>query len=156
LAREGGKQTSLWHWQHFENPTALVEGSVMPVFSHLLDTSIDFDKIGQRVRAANMLGAPYSERDLTESADVAREQAERIAADIVSQGGSVQRGDVMTFDSQAVAVIAYLQRLGTDLTAPPAPTEPAPTEPAEGEPGAVEPPAEQVASVSNPSDSTSQ
>ena len=156
LAREGGKQTSLWHWQHFDNPTALVEGSVMPVFSHLLDTSIDFDKIGQRVRAANMLGAPYSERDLKESADVAREQAERIAADIVSQGGSVKRGDVMTFDSQAVAVIAYLQRLGTDLTAPPAPTEPAPTEPAEGEPGAVEPPADQVASVSNPSDSTSQ
>jgi cytochrome c oxidase cbb3-type subunit I/II len=151
LAREGGKQTSLWHWQHFENPTALVEGSVMPPFIHLLDTPIDFNKIGDRVRAANMLGAPYSERDLTESADVAREQAERIAADIVSQGGSVKRGDVMTFDSQAVAVIAYLQRLGTDLTAPPAPSEPA------GEaPAAEEPPAEQVASVSNPSSTTSQ
>jgi cytochrome c oxidase cbb3-type subunit I/II len=157
LAREGGKQTSLWHWQHFENPTALVEGSVMPPFVHLLDTPIDFDKIGERVWAANMLGAPYSERDLTESDAVAREQAERIAADIVSQGGSVKRGDVMTFDSQAVAVIAYLQRLGTDLTAPPAPTDAAPTDPeSSGDPAAEEPPAEQVASVSNPSDSTSQ
>jgi cytochrome c oxidase cbb3-type subunit I/II len=104
-----------------------------------------------------MLGAPYSERDLTKSDEVAREQAERIAADIVSQGGSVKRGDVMTFDSQAVALIAYLQRLGTDLTAPPAPTDSAPTEggPSE-ELAAEEPPAQQVASVSNPSNTSSQ
>lgn len=30
------------------------------------------------------------------------------------------RGSLMTFDSQAVALIAYLQRLGADLSAPPA------------------------------------
>ena len=46
-------------------------------------------------------------------------QAESIAADIVSKGGTVRRGKLMTFDTQAVALIAYLQRLGADLSAPP-------------------------------------
>jgi cytochrome c oxidase cbb3-type subunit I/II len=140
LAREGGnKQTSLWHWQHLDDPSLLVEGSVMPAYTHLLSTSLDFDKIADRVHAAHKLGAPY-DRELTESAEMARQQAERIAADIVSQGGTVRRGDVMTFDSQAVALIAYLQRLGTDLTAPVTP----PAAPAEA-PAAPVVPAESTA-----------
>ena len=120
LAREGGnKRTSSWHWQHLENPQKLVDGSVMPSFEHLLNASIDFDKIADRVHAAAMLGAPY-DRELTDSAEMARSQAERIAADIVSSGNPVKRPNgLMTLDSQAVALIAYLQRLGTDLTAPP-------------------------------------
>jgi cytochrome c oxidase cbb3-type subunit I/II len=144
LAREGGnKQTSLWHWQHLENPSILVEGSVMPSYIHLLETSIDFNKIQDRVDAAHMLGAPY-DRELTEAPEMARAQAERIAADIVSQGGTVNRGDVMTLDSQAVALIAYLQRLGTDLNAPPevANPEPAPAE-------ETQPASEPVAVVAN-------
>jgi cytochrome c oxidase cbb3-type subunit I/II len=138
LAREGGKQSSLWHWRHLERPQDIEETSVMPSFVHLLDTPIDFDKIADRVHAAHMLGAPY-ERELTDSAEMAKEQAERIAADIVSQGGSIRRGDLMTFDSQAVALIAYLQRIGTDIYATPEPAEPATTEPAESEPAESEP-----------------
>ncbi len=64
-----------------------------------------------------MLGAPY-DRELTEAPEMAREQAELIAADIVSQGGPVMRGELLTIDSQAVALIAYLQRIGTDIFAP--------------------------------------
>lgn len=86
---------------------------------------------------------------------MAREQAERIAADIVSQGGTVNRGDVMTLDSQAVALIAYLQRLGTDLNAPPEVAAPAEESPADGEQPAQADP-EQVAAVAiSSSDSTS-
>jgi cytochrome c oxidase cbb3-type subunit I/II len=152
LAREGGKQSSFWHWRHFERPQDINEDSVMPSYAHLLDTPIDFDKIADRVWAAHMLGAPY-DRELTESADMARAQAERVAADIVSQGGTIRRGDLMTFDSQAVALIAYLQRIGTDIFAPPTSEPAAPAAPpAESEPAASEP-AETVARVtptSNP------
>ncbi len=123
LAREGGKQSSVWHWRHFENPQSLNEQSVMPSYEHLLETAIDFNKVTDRVWAARMLGAPY-DFELTEAPAMARKQAERIAADIVTQGGTVSRGNVMTLDSQAVALIAFLQRIGTDITAPP---EPAPT-----------------------------
>ncbi|MEM9646596.1 MAG: hypothetical protein AAF989_16515, partial [Planctomycetota bacterium] len=48
--------------------------------------------------------------DPADSERVARAQAERIAADIVSQGGPA-----MAFEKQAVALIAYLQRVGVDL-----------------------------------------
>ncbi len=66
LAREGGKQSSVWHWLHLENPQAVNEDSVMPSYAHLLDTTIDFNKITDRVWAAHMLGAPY-DRELTEA-----------------------------------------------------------------------------------------
>lgn len=126
LAREGSTRSSLWHWLHLEDPRDefASPGSVMPSFAHLLGAKLDFDKLTERVEAAHSLGAPY-DRELSEAAAMAREQAERVAADIVSQGGPVERvlpgGErIMVMDTQAVALIAYLQRLGTDRFRPPA------------------------------------
>lgn len=133
MAREGGRQSNLWHYLHLENPQSVNEQSVMPSFVHLLDTSIDFEKITDRVWAAHQLGAPYDE-ELTNAPEMAKQQAEKIAADIASQGGPVKRGELMTYDSQVIALIAYLQRLGVDLFATPPSTEPTPsTEPIPGE-----------------------
>ena len=120
LAREGGKQSSHWHWQHLENPAKMSPGSTMPHFRHLLTRDLDFDKVTDRVKAAHLLGAPY-DRELTEAPDMARRQAEEVAAEIVKQGGPFKRGDTLVLNSQAVALIAYLQRLGVDLTRPAAP-----------------------------------
>lgn len=114
LAREGGLQSSFWHWRHFENPTSLSEGSVMPSYQHLLDEQLNFNAITERVRAATYLGAKYS-FDIDKSPEVARLQAEKIAAEIISQGGGVDRNGRLIKDSTAIALIAYLQRLGTDL-----------------------------------------
>ncbi|WP_345688582.1 cytochrome-c oxidase, cbb3-type subunit I [Novipirellula caenicola] len=142
LAREGGKQSSLWHWLHLEDPQQVSPGSVMPSYIHLLDTKINFDMIPDRVWAAQALGAPY-DFDIADSADIARKQAEVIAADVVSQGGPVQRGELMTFDTKAIALIAFLQRVGTDIFATPEPKakEETPADPATAE----EPAAEEVA-----------
>lgn len=122
LAREGGARSSNWHWTHFEDPQAVSEGSVMPSYEHLLNTSIDFKKVSDRVWAANLLGAPYDE-ELTEGPAMAEAQAEMIAAEIVSQGTKPMRTlpsgeELLVKDTQAVALIAYLQRLGTDLMKP--------------------------------------
>jgi cytochrome c oxidase cbb3-type subunit I/II len=114
LAREGGLQSSFWHWRHFENPTSLSEGSVMPSYQHLLNERLNFNAITDRVRAATYLGATYP-FDLDKSPEVARLQAEKIAAEIISQGGSVDYNGQLIKDSTAIALIAYLQRLGTDL-----------------------------------------
>lgn len=135
LAREGGKQSSVWHWVHFENPEQVSTGSVMPSYEHLLSTEIDFKKITDRVKAAHLLGAPY-DRELEEAPEMARQQAEAVAADIVKQGGPVKRGDILVMNTQAVALIAYLQRLGVDLNRPAAP------EPAAGADGQASPPAD--------------
>ncbi|TWU22218.1 hypothetical protein Pla52o_32730 [Novipirellula galeiformis] len=144
LAREGGKQSSLWHWLHFENPEQVSPGSVMPSYVHLLDTKLNFSQIADRVWAAQLLGAPY-DFELSEAADLARKQAEVLAADVVSQGGPVKRGEVMTFDSQAIALIAFLQRVGTDIFATPEPAA-KPEEPAEAAPAEATP-AEETAEI---------
>nr|WP_230780340.1 cytochrome-c oxidase, cbb3-type subunit I [Roseiconus lacunae] len=116
LAREGGRQSSFWHWRHFENPEEVSPGSVMPSYRHLLDSELKFSAIAPHVKAAWHLGAPYSDDDLHNTEEVAYKQAERIAAEIVSQGGPAN-----TMDRQAVALIAYLQRIGVDLFKTPEP-----------------------------------
>ena len=148
LAREGGKQSSVWHWLHFENPEQVSPGSVMPIYEHLLVNKLDFKKTTDRVRAAHMLGAPY-DRELEEAPEMAKQQAEQIAADIVSQGGPVKRGEVMVMDTQAVALIAFLQRLGVDLTRPAEP-EPAPAIPVD--PAQPAEPATEAVMNSQPAD----
>ncbi|XZE54336.1 cytochrome-c oxidase, cbb3-type subunit I [Planctomycetaceae bacterium SH139] len=126
LARQGGKNSSLWHWRHFQDPESVQTGSVMPSFEHLLTTTLDFKKITDRVWAAHWLGAEY-DFELSESPEIARQQADVLAAEIINQGGPVRQElpdgtFVMTKDTQAVALIAYLQRMGVDLTRPaPAP-----------------------------------
>ena len=110
LAREGGKQGSFWHWSHLENPSLVSPGSVMPDFDHLLSSKLNFNAIEPHVRAAASLGAAYDEEEITGSVDLARKQSLRVAADIVAQGGPANKQDM-----QAIALIAYLQRVGTDL-----------------------------------------
>ncbi len=131
LAREGGKQSSFWQWTHLENPDQTSPGSVMPHFRHLLETKLNFNEIQKRVKAASVLGAKYGKREMEHADEVAREQAEFVAAEIVKQGGPPAYHDVMVMDSMAVALIAYLQRLGVDASKPPPSTEtPGPAAPA--------------------------
>ncbi len=112
LAREGGKQSSFWHWTHFENPENVSPGSVMPAYGHLLTQDMKYDAIAPHVKAANFLGAKYTDEELNDTATIAMRQAEQIAAEIVEQGGPAK-----TYEKQAVALIAYLQRVGIDLFA---------------------------------------
>ncbi|MEM9021323.1 MAG: cytochrome-c oxidase, cbb3-type subunit II, partial [Planctomycetota bacterium] len=127
LAREGGKQSHLWHVLHFQDPTELVPGSIMPPYPWLERKELNFDAIPLRVGAVmslhpndpNFEGYPTGDAAIQD----AQRQAEAIAQEIEAQGGPTGLSD-----KQVVALIAYLQRLGTDLTATP---EPAPAAEAE-------------------------
>jgi cytochrome c oxidase cbb3-type subunit I/II len=114
LAREGGKQSSFWHWRHFEDPAKTTEGSVMPPYRHLLSEKLNYKEIPKRIWAAHFLGARY-DKELTDAEAIARTQAQAIAAEIISQGGPVTYQGNLLEDSTAIALIAYLQRVGTDL-----------------------------------------
>ncbi|MFK7769154.1 MAG: cytochrome-c oxidase, cbb3-type subunit I [Mariniblastus sp.] len=121
LAREGGKQSHLWHFEHFREPSAMVKGSVMPAYPHLVTRKLNFRSIQGRVNGAAMLGAPYV-RELNEAPEMAREQARQIAWELAQQDGpstiKSESGEIVGLDeTQIVALIAYLQRLGTDLHA---------------------------------------
>ena len=140
LAREGGRQSSFWHWTHFEDPELMSPGTVMPSYDHLLTQDLKFSAIAPLVKVAHYLGAPY-DKELEDSEALARRQAEEIAADIVKQGGPAG-----VHEKQAIALIAYVQRLGVDLTrtdepaAAPADASPGDTAPLDADAAAAEEP----------------
>ncbi len=112
LHREGGRRNHLWHVHHFANPRSTSPGSIMPPYPHLFASEIPWDDVQTRVDAMAMLGVPYGANELQQAAQVAKAQAKEIAAEIAVQGGPAG------LDSkQVIALIAYMQRLGTDITA---------------------------------------
>jgi len=115
LAREGGKQSSYWHVEHFRKPSDITPNSIMPPYPWLESDDVDFAAIPSRMRAMAALGVPYDEAAIAGSVDTAKAQAATIAAQIATQ-----KGPTGLDSKKVVALIAYLQRLGTDLFAPPA------------------------------------
>jgi cytochrome c oxidase cbb3-type subunit I/II len=114
LAREGGKQSSFWHVLHLENPRQINDRSIMPAYSWLLSKSTDFEGLPSHLRALNRVGVPYDETTIAGAAESARKQAKSIAQQVVDQ-----KGPGGLEDKQVIALVAYLQRLGTDLFAVP-------------------------------------
>ena len=116
LAREGGRQSSFWHYAHFEEPQQISPGSIMPRYTHLIEGDLNFDEIEGRVGAMAVLGVPYAQ-EVTEGVAMAREQAAEIAQQIRDQATEWDIVDGLE-TKQVVALIAYLQRLGTDISKP--------------------------------------
>jgi cytochrome c oxidase cbb3-type subunit I/II len=117
LAREGGKQSSGWHVLHFENPRQITPGSIMPAYGHLLVNKTDFESIPLRIRAMQALGVPYSDAERAGAIEAAKAQAYELAKQIAEQNKDPALAENLR-DKQVVAMIAYMQRLGTDLFRP--------------------------------------
>jgi cytochrome c oxidase cbb3-type subunit I/II len=107
LAREGGRYPDVWHVQHMLDPRATSPGSIMPAYAHLATTPVDFEGTRGKLRALQTLGVPYTETDVAHADDDARAEARRIATDLEGEAE-------VDPDSQLVAMIAYLQRLGRE------------------------------------------
>jgi cytochrome c oxidase cbb3-type subunit I/II len=115
LHREGGKQSHDWHVRHFEDPRQVIPGSLMPSYKHLLDQNIDWDRVQANVDTHAMLGVPYGDTiKKGKAVELAKAQAKKISDELIAQGGYTGLDD-----KKVIAIIAYLQRIGTDLTAPP-------------------------------------
>ncbi|MEZ6319054.1 MAG: cytochrome-c oxidase, cbb3-type subunit I [Phycisphaerales bacterium] len=116
LAREGVKNpNAFWHYAHLEDPRQINEKSIMPAYPWLLAQDLDFGSVQARVDAMAMLGVPYGDAVLDgQAGELAREQAARVAQQIKdnAQGYPLTEG---LEKKKVVALIAYLQRLGTDI-----------------------------------------
>ncbi|MCC6320932.1 MAG: cytochrome-c oxidase, cbb3-type subunit I [Phycisphaerales bacterium] len=127
LAREGGQRSNLWHLLHFQDPRQSITQSIMPSYAHLLESRLDMGEVARHVRAQAMIGVPYGEMVKEgKAAESARAQAKQIADDIATSGGPTGLED-----KKVTALIAYLQRLGTDISKPP-PAAPAEAGASEG------------------------
>ncbi len=112
LAREGGKYPDLWHVRHMRQPRDIEAKSIMPGYPWMLTNTLDFDQIQGRVDAMAMLGVPYGDA-VGKAPEMARAQAASIAQNIQASGGPAGLAD-----KEIVAMVAYLQRLGRDVSAP--------------------------------------
>jgi cytochrome c oxidase cbb3-type subunit I/II len=117
--------------RHLENPRQLVAQSIMPAYAHLLHQPLNFDGIQGKVDAMAMLGVPYGNAVKNGRAtELAREQARQVSETLIQQGGYPN-----LHDKKIIALVAYLQRIGADISAPPpaetpsAPTETPPVQP---------------------------
>jgi cytochrome c oxidase cbb3-type subunit I/II len=114
LAREGGKYPNLWHYHHLKDPRAITPGSNMPPYAHFASAHLDLAHTGDKMHALSQVGVPYTDAEIKTAESDARLQGEQIAADLAKEGVTVAP------DTQMVAVISYLQRLGKKSSAPPA------------------------------------
>jgi cytochrome c oxidase cbb3-type subunit I/II len=109
LHRVGGKYPSSWHFVHMKRPDATSPGSIMPGYPWLYDSNLDTSHIEGKIITLRRLGVPYpSGFERVAEADL-RTQA-RVLADGLTRGGLEANPD-----REIIAVIAYLQRLGTDI-----------------------------------------
>jgi cytochrome c oxidase cbb3-type subunit I/II len=109
LHRVGGKFSNLWHLRHMDDPRLTSPGSIMPVYSWLLDDDINYDFTARKIKAMQRLGVPYTKDEKKNAVAIAKAQAKVIGDDLANQG-------VKGMESkEIVALIAYLQRLGTDI-----------------------------------------
>ncbi len=60
LARVGGKYSDDWHRDHLRNPRSVVPGSVMPDYSWLAQTDLDFAHIAEDLKVQAIVGVPYT------------------------------------------------------------------------------------------------
>ena len=126
LHRIGGKYPDLWHVRHMENPQVVNVQSVMPSFGWLLTQDLDWNAVQNNVDAMAMLGVPYGPDVLTGKAVAsAKAQAKAIAERVHKDGGPAGLEG-----KQITALVAYLQRLGTDIAVKPAEVKQASATPA--------------------------
>ena len=112
LARVGGKYPDIWHYRHMMDPRQISEGSIMPPYAFLEDARIDADGTAAKMRGMRSVGVPYTAEQIGASATAERARGTVIAANLAEQG---QAG--VAPDSEMVALIAYLQRIGKNTTA---------------------------------------
>ncbi|MBL0053188.1 MAG: cytochrome-c oxidase, cbb3-type subunit I [Bacteroidetes bacterium] len=109
LHREGGRYPNSWHYNHMEDPRTMSPGSIMPPYAFMIEDDLDTTTTAAKIRAMQTLGVPYPEGyDAKANADLMK-QADAISANLLKDGIKVMS------NKEIVAIIAYLQRMGTDI-----------------------------------------
>ena len=121
LARIGGKYSDDWHRDHLRNPRALVPASIMPSYAFLEQTPLDASHIAENMKTLSITGVPYTKEMIDKAQDDLKAQG--LADDPSVAGLQARYPKAIARDlgadkralSEADAVIAYLQTLGTQV-----------------------------------------
>ena len=121
LHREGGKNPSSWHYKHMYNPRSTSAGSIMPRYPWLIATNLDRSKMVDKMKLMkNTFDVPYTKAQIDSADTWANNQASKIVKDIYSEAADLKeayakRPQGELEKKEIVALISYLQRLGTDI-----------------------------------------
>jgi cytochrome c oxidase cbb3-type subunit I/II len=125
----GGKYNDNWHFNHMWDPQSTSTGSIMPSYQWLFKNKpMDYSQTEAKMRVMQKLGVPYTEEDVANAQASIKAQSEQIEKNLhndpefvknyeASKKNAIERGEEFVPMSQReiTALIAYLQRLGTDI-----------------------------------------
>jgi cytochrome c oxidase cbb3-type subunit I/II len=125
LAREGvtgkpfnGGRSDDWHFNHMYNPQGLNEKSIMPRYQWLIKNELDNSMVQDKMKAMVTLGVPYTDAEITDALKDIDTQASKIETNLMKNLEIKKSFENETAsplkNREIVALIAYLQRLGTD------------------------------------------
>jgi cytochrome c oxidase cbb3-type subunit I/II len=81
----------------------------MPAYPWLFEQDIDQSTTQDKLRVLKTLGVPYEDEYIENANEELMTQANKVTADLKKEGIEVKP------EAEIVALIAYLQRLGTDI-----------------------------------------
>ncbi len=110
LLRVGKKYLDSWHYYHMLEPTSISQGSIMPPYPWLFEQTLDYSLINVKMRAMRTLGVPYTENEITQATENIKIQAKGIVENLRKE-----KKITVNSNLEIIAMIAYLQRLGTDI-----------------------------------------
>ncbi|MBP9187487.1 MAG: cytochrome-c oxidase, cbb3-type subunit I [Bacteroidia bacterium] len=109
LMRIGGKYPDSWHYHHMIDPRTMSPGSIMPKYQWLADQDLDLNSTTGKLKAMKTLGVPYTQFEIDNANKVLMDQAKGISDNLKKEGIALES------QKELIAVIAYLQRMGTDI-----------------------------------------
>ncbi|WP_299382097.1 cytochrome-c oxidase, cbb3-type subunit I [uncultured Lacinutrix sp.] len=128
LHRIGGKYSDNWHLSHFYDPQSVSEGSIMPSYKWLIKNELDKGLTETKMEAMVTLGVPYTDEEIANAQDAMDKQGTKIEKNLYNDPDfaktyeadkkyAKENGEafIEMRNREVVAVIAYLQRLGTDI-----------------------------------------
>ncbi len=116
LHRIGGKYNDNWHFNHMYDPRLTSPGSIMPQYPWIIKNDLDISQTSNKINAMVQLGVPYTQNELDQAVYLLKNQAAQIEKNLRQDPEFVKNyGNANIQDKEIVALIAYLQRLGTDI-----------------------------------------
>ncbi|HEY9168840.1 MAG TPA: cytochrome-c oxidase, cbb3-type subunit I [Lutibacter sp.] len=114
--RIGGKYNDNWHFNHMLDPRSTSPGSIMPRYSWLIKNDMNASNLESKMKGLVTLGVPYTDEEITGAKQKLMEQAKQIESNLRQDPEFVKNyGSSNIQNKEIVALIAYLQRLGTDI-----------------------------------------
>ncbi len=125
LHRIGGKYSDNWHLNHMYDPQSTSSGSIMPRYQWLVRDELDKSQTETKMEVMVKLGVPYSDEDIANAQQSMLDQGTKIEENLYSDPDFAETYEadkqsggedfVEMRNREIVALIAYLQRLGTDI-----------------------------------------